>query len=159
MNSDTETQQGTERSPSVNQVGPPRFSRHLRGPGGIVLLLVSVLALSIAYYFAISLPNHNRALLELEREKFMAAQEEKQMAGKEEALKELDTQIDAATREIQLHTCIDKAEAAYKTYVKLNGNEVPGKKGVYTAGRVIWDSAAKAKNEALEECHRQWDPR
>jgi len=81
------------------------------------------------------------------------------MAAKEMALKELDTQIDAATREIQLHTCVDKAEAAYWTYLKLNGNEVTGKKGVYTAARRIWDSAAKAKNEALEECHRQWDLR
>src|SRR5882672_4576781 len=105
MNSDADTQHETEHSPSVSHLGPPRFTRHLRGPGGIVLLLVSVLALSIAYYFAISLPSHNRALLELEREKFTAAQEDKQIEGKEKALKELDAQIDAATREIQLHTC------------------------------------------------------
>ena len=121
-----------------------------------LLFLCTVLVFAVSYYFVIALPQHDRAKIELEREKFQAEQKEKEK--KESAEKEAKNtaSFDAIAREVELEGCINKADSNYWTYVKLNGQEVENKPGTYTALQRVWDSAAKTKKAELDECHRRY---
>jgi len=114
------------------------------------IFLVSVLVFSIAYYLVFALPKHNRA-----REKFEATQETK----REKEYKEELAKIDADYRAEMLQSCIAQAEENYWDYIKLAGKEKPGKKGVYWVTDDVSETARKKKKDALDECHRQWDPK
>ncbi|SRR6266496_142737 len=120
----------------------------------LLLVLCTLVALAVAYYFAIALPRHNRDRLEFDREKFKAQQEEKQREQEEKREAEQEarskTEVEAAGNEAALDSCTDEAEDEYWSYVKLNGQPVTGKPGVYTAPQYIWDDAAKRKKAALE---------
>ena len=151
-----------------NDVQPPTSTirphwegiiRQLFTPLGVLILFVAIISISISYYFVVALPSHNRALLELERQKFEAAQEVNSRELSDKTLKEELAKIDADYRQTRLDNCIDEADKAYWSYVKLNGKPVPGKEGTYTAPMPIWDAAKNAKKDALDECHRQWDPK
>lgn len=98
-------------------------------------------------------------MLQLEREKFQATQDEKKLKEIDAEHREKTLQIDAEYSEKMLQDCLDAAEQDYWDYVKLNGTEVPSKKGVYRAPGYIWENARKKKKEAVDECHRRWDPR
>jgi hypothetical protein len=116
---------------------------------GFLILLIAVFVLSIAYYFAIALPNHNRAMLDLEREKFRVSEEEKNR-------KERLAKNDADYKKNMLKNCINGVEDRYWRYVELN-KERTDKNGAIFAKADVWDRAQKVKKEELEECHRQWD--
>lgn len=143
--------------PNAGSARSPERVTQLLSPVNLFLSLLGIAALSICYYFAIALPNHNQALLELEREKFKASQQDKQNTAREKQLREEQAKNDAMYREVQLTICASDAESNYWNYVKLNGKAVPGKNGVYTASSYIWDIAEQRKRAALDECHRQWD--
>jgi len=114
-----------------------------------LLGLVTILVLAISYYFIIALPAHNRAMLQFEREKYDTTQKEKEMNQAAE-IKEKEE------NEIVLDNCIKSAEARYYDYIRLNGTEVHGKKGLYNAPLHILESASKTKKADLEECYRKY---
>lgn len=51
-----------------------------------------------------------------------------------------------------LSDCLDDAEEAYWSYIKLNGRKKPGPGEVWTAPMATWDTGAKNKANAIEEC-------
>jgi hypothetical protein len=48
-------------------------------------------------------------------------------------------------------------EGRYYEYIKLNGKEVRGKKGVFSAPQYIFDMALKTKKSDLEECYKKYE--
>ena len=113
-----------------------------------LLFLSTILVFAVSYYFVIALPQHNRSKIDLEREKFQTEQKEKESAQER-------ARFNAIVKDVDLGQCIQTAEDNYWTYIKLNGQEVAGKSGTYTASQIIWDRAAKAKKAELDECHRK----
>ncbi len=114
-----------------------------------LLLLATIVALSVAYYFAIALPATGRARLDFEKQKYAAEQKEKEsLAEKNNQEHELNASL--------LQSCLDGAEDAYWTYVKLNGKAIPNKPGTYTAPLYVWDNAAKQKKDAIGECQLRY---
>ena len=74
---------------------------------------------------------------------------------KVERLEKKQEQDDEAVAERKklLEFCVTvEADQEYWQYVKLNGNKVKGKIGVYTAPRWVWDEARKKKQDKIEEC-------
>ena len=115
------------------------------------LLLVLLLpALAVAYYFAIALPSNEKAKLQFEKAKYDA--EKKEKADSATKMQQAD-----AERKTSLDYCVSQADLNYWNYVKLNGSEVKSKPGTYTASLQVWNTADKRKNDALAECHRQYD--
>jgi hypothetical protein len=110
-----------------------------------LLLLATALVASISYYFLVALPANNKARLDFERQKYQDGQAERK--AKEEA--EKDAQ---ARRWSETLNCQVEADKAYWNYVKLNGQPVPGKDGVWTAAQSIWNEASKRKAESYNEC-------
>jgi len=124
-----------------------------------ILLLMTIIALSIAYYFFIALPHHNSSMLQLERDKFKATQDAKTKEEQEKERKELLASQEAESKKLMLAGCLNAADQSYWEYIKLNGTPVKGKKGVYTAPQYIWEMANKQKKEAIDECYREWNPK
>lgn len=121
-------------------------------PRFFVYILAAILVGSIAHYFFISLPAHNAALLQLERERFEAEEQRKAAAA---AAEESERERAASNRRL-LRICTEGAEDAYWDLIKLNGRETPGKPGNYTAPRWVWEHADKEKEAALDECYRTY---
>lgn len=141
---DTPTMQHGNEGQS-NQVGPSaRPASQLLTTRGVLVSFAAVLVLSIAYYFVIALPAHNRAVLDL-REELRAAQEAKEAAEWQQAQEAL-VKKEAQAREKALQLCIDVANDDHDAFIRLNGTEV-------------WEGAGKVRSEALDECYRRWDPR
>lgn len=115
-----------------------------------LLWITAIPALAIGYYFGIALPSYNDARLALERERYS----DEQRRRTEEASKE---QQDATFRQRLLETCLDAAESAYWTYVKLNGTEL--KDGKVRAPMNVWNTADKRKNDDRDACFKQYPPR
>ena len=118
----------------------------------IMGLSVGMAALAVSYYFLVSLPASNRERLQVERDAAASAKGERDT--KEQAALQA-----AQDRDLSLQTCIRDADTTYWSYVKLNGKEIPGKAGTYSAPAFVWDTADKRKGDALAECHRQYDPK
>lgn len=118
--------------------------RAMENQNGIAAVLL-IPALAIAYYFGIALPENQKAHLALEKQKYQ-----------DEQNRRAEAEQQRATNETLLESCLGTAETDYWTYVKLNGQPVPGKPDTYTAPIHIWDSAAKNKKDAIEECHRRY---
>jgi hypothetical protein len=51
---------------------------------------------------------------------------------------------------------MDEATNAYWEYIKLNGDEVRGKPGVYTAAQSTWDRAEEIKKNAIDVCLKRF---
>lgn len=145
---------GTNRVPGQSVAVSERF-RTLGGwiitPRNIVTASVALAAISVSYYFLVSLPASNRQRLQFEKETAAAAKTERD--NKEEAAAQ-----EARDRQVSFEQCAAEADMAYQSYVKLNGSEVPGKPGTYSASTLIFNNADKRKADALAECHRQFDP-
>jgi len=122
-------------------MGITRESRQKRKPNTLLSVSLAIAALSVGYYFTIALPSHNQAMLALERERRLDER--------------LEKSADKRTSYYR-QECMDRAEEHYWEYIKLNGTEVPGKKGVYQAPGHIWDAARKDKDSAFAECQRRW---
>jgi hypothetical protein len=141
------SQKETERAPRVHRADVARAG---------VLILLTIAALSVAYYYVIALPSQSRARLAFEREKFQAEQETKAAQAKAEEDARAKAESAAIVRQMDLDFCTSAAEDLYWEYVKLNGQAVEGKPSVYTAPQHVWDRAEKRKKAALDECHREF---
>lgn len=121
-------------------------------PQNLLSLSVAIVALTVSHYYFVSLPASNRARLQFEKDRATAAKAERE--SEKEALAQASQQ-----RDLSFQSCSSEAQSSYWSYVKLNGREIPGKPGTYTAPVVVWNIADKRKAEELAECHRQYDPR
>ena len=119
-------------------------------PKNMSALSASLVALAVSYYFFFSLPASNRERLQFEKDSAAAAKAERDS-------KEAAASQAAQDRERSFQLCSAAADVEYSSYVQLNGKEVPGKPGAYSASSVIWSTAEKRKADALAECHRQYD--
>jgi hypothetical protein len=119
-------------------------------PKNILAVSVGIVALAVSYYFLVSLPASNRDQLQFEKDTATAARAERD--GKEAAALQAKQE-----REASFQACSAEADMAYWSYVKLNGKEIPGKPGAYTAATFVWSTADKRKADALSECHREYD--
>jgi hypothetical protein len=104
----------------------------------------------VSYYYLVSLPASNLQRLQFEKDAAAAAKAERDS-------KEEDVAQAARDRAISFDSCSADADTEYWSYVKLNGKEIAGKRGAYTAPVLVWNMADKRKAEALAECHRQYD--
>jgi hypothetical protein len=99
-----------------------------------LVALLTVLVLSISYFFVFALPKMKRDQLDWEKERYVQ---------------------DKKFRE-SFNKCVDAAEAEYESYIKLNGSPVAEQPGAYSAPEYIWDSAEKNRTAALEDCSRRY---
>jgi hypothetical protein len=99
-----------------------------------LVALLTVLILSISYFFVFALPKMKRDQLAWEKEQYAQ---------------------DKQFRE-SFNKCVDAAEAEYESYIKLNGSPVAEQPGAYTASEYIWDTAEKRRSAALDECSRRY---
>lgn len=114
-----------------------------------ILLVLLIPALAISYYFGIALPANERAKLQFEKDKYAAEQAAKSAQNEERE-----------SARIQLQSCLDSADTEYWSYIKLNGTLVKGKEGTegaYSTPTFVLETADKRKQNALAECHRQYD--
>ena len=126
--------------------------RWVVAPKNILALSVAIVALTVSHYYLVSLPASNRARLQFEKDTAAAAKAERD--SREEAALQASQELERS-----FQSCASDADESYWSYVKLNGREIPGKPGGYTAPMYVWNAANKQKAEALAECHRQYDPR
>jgi hypothetical protein len=115
-----------------------------------ILWILAVPASAVAYYFAIALPADNEARLRLEREKY--EDEQRRRKGEESRVLE-----EASERQRLLDRCLESADQAYWTYVKLNGTEFKG--GEVRAPANIWNTADKRKNDERDACFKRYPAR
>ena len=145
---------------------PPAPPRRSIGRGIFFLVPLTIVALAVAYYFVFALPEQNRARLELERAKLDAAQkqaeadrQQKANADEEERRRaETQQERDQAQKEKEQDArteCDVLANQAYWSYVKLNGTEVEGKPGTYSAPQHVWDEADAKRKESLDYCYKK----
>jgi hypothetical protein len=129
---------------------------------GLALL---VIAAFVAYYFFIALPRHNAAILEIEREKLVATERERQAkaaaeqkAHEEEQKAHDEANMRAALNQRLFSICSDEAVESYWSYVKLNGQLVSGTSDTYSATQYVWNNAERRKKEQLDACYRRYKP-
>ena len=107
-----------------------------------LLLVLAIPACAIAYYYASVLPNYQRATLELEKQKFTAAQEEKKAAK------------DASDfRDAQLQACLQSADDNYFKDIRNNGT--PAGNGSYNVDTRVQAGIDRRKQNAITECEKQ----
>lgn len=111
-----------------------RGSRKAFDPTIYLLALVTVLVLSIAYFFVFALPKMQQDRLAWEKEKYSRQQ---QIAGSYES-------------------CVEAAEQEYEEYIKLNAAPVAGEAGAYSAPADVWEAADQRKRSALDDCSRRF---
>jgi len=109
-------------------------SRKAFDPTIFLVGLLTILVLSIAYFFVFALPNLKRDQLELEQAKY----------AQEKELKESYVQ------------CVDAAEGEYENYIRLNGSPVEKQPGAYSAPEHIWQTADSTRKAAIDECSRNY---
>jgi hypothetical protein len=144
---------GKPREPGVSAAVRERLrgaGEWLIRPKNVLALSVGIVAIAVSYYFLVSLPASNRERLQFEKDTASAAKAERD--SEEQAAAQA-----AQGRALSLQQCSDEAETTYWSYVKLNGKEIPGKPGTYSAPMFVWNTADKRKADALAECHRQFD--
>jgi hypothetical protein len=111
------------------------------------LLILLVPALAVSYYFAIALPENERARLAFEKSKYEDDKAEKQKREAREG-------IQATDRKYAFERCVRQAEARYQQYLELNGKTTPEKPNAILTPHHITDRADKHKKDDVEECHR-----
>jgi hypothetical protein len=113
---------------------------------GLLSLLASVVALSVAYYYSISLPAHNRAVLDFEKQKYRDAQ---LRAEREEAQK----RETAERRRDQLDTCLARVEDEYNTAIRENASSRT-RTGFQLDARV-YQAIQRRQEQNRRDCYRQ----
>lgn len=108
-----------------------------------VILLMP--ALAISYYFAISLPNHNNSLLELERQKYA-----------DQKAKEQELKLKSEKEANMLTICISNAENAYDVGLKQNGT--PTKSGGYSVPVALLNALQRKRETDIDNCHKSFKP-
>jgi hypothetical protein len=114
-----------------------------------LLFLATILAMSISYYFVVALPNADKQRLAFEQQKYRDSQKEK-------VAKEAEEKDKQDFQKAMVSACKGDAETSYLSYVKLNGQPVPGQPGTYTAAQAVWDYADRRKTAMINECYRQY---
>jgi hypothetical protein len=104
-------------------------------------------ALAIAYYFAIALPENQRANLAFEKQKYADQQKREQEAVKKS--EEL-----AEENKASLSTCLYLAEQQSLADVTRNGK--PARDGLYSVELSVGNAIQRRKEHAVAECHRQF---
>ena len=95
---------------------------------GILLVLI-IIALSIAYYFVVYIP-------------------------KSSAEKSAEQSIKSYNLTVDLNACLDKANTDYWAFVNLNGTKKAD--GSIWATNDIWSRADKNKQNAIDNCYKQF---
>ena len=110
--------------------------------------LITILVLSVAYYFVIALPHYNNQKLELEKHKIYND-------SVETAKRDAEAKTLNEFREQQYQNCVSDANEKYWEFIKRNGtyNE---KTNNISAPDHIWDRAERMKKNMLDECYRQF---
>ena len=108
----------------------------------VLLFVLAIPACAIAYYYAVVLPNHERATLDLEKQKFDAAQEEKKAAKDAGDL-----------RDAQLEACLQSADNNYFKDIRNNGT--PAGNGSYNVDTRVQAGIDRRKQNAITECEKQ----
>ncbi|MRR05542.1 MAG: hypothetical protein EG828_01145 [Deltaproteobacteria bacterium] len=121
-----------EKAPENSEKEPA--GRKSFDPTIFLVGLLTLLVLSISYFFVFALPTMKRDQLGLEQAKYA---EEKQL------------------RESYLQ-CVDAAEEEYENYIRLNGSPVEKQPGAYSAPEYIWQTADRNRNAAIDECSRNY---
>jgi hypothetical protein len=101
-----------------------------------LLILVTILTLSVAYYFVIALPAGNNAKFEFDRDKY----------NKEQAIK--------VGSRIAYDDCLKDADTAYFSYLKLNGSV--NDDGTIRADDRFFVRAAADKKDAVDACYKRY---
>lgn len=99
-----------------------------------LVALLTVLVLSISYFFVFALPKMKQDQLGIEKAKY----------DQEKKLQESYVK------------CVDAAEEEYESYIKLNGAPVANQPGAFSAPEYIWQTADENRNAALDVCSRQF---
>lgn len=114
---------------------------------GIVLVLLLIPALAVSYYFAVSLPAHNKATLDFEKQKY-----HDQLA--KERLAQQKAQEDERQAAGDLKDCLSRAQATYDSDIASNGTR--NNKGGYSVDLAVQNILQHKKEAAIAECHRQY---
>jgi hypothetical protein len=125
--------------------------RTILGVAGAIALL------AIAYYFAVALPEQNRANLQLERDKFNHELEEKKAKALEEAQKESQRAFGRENAQTEYDGCLEVVTKKFNRDLELNGTPIPGKPGTYNAPSAIMNEIQKQEAENKEACRRQYE--
>jgi len=99
-----------------------------------LLALLTILVLSISYFFVFALPKMQRDRLAWEKEQF----------NRQQQLVE------------SYNTCVDAAEEEYESYIRLNATPVDKQAGAYSAPSDLWEAADNRKQSALAECSKRF---
>jgi hypothetical protein len=67
-----------------------------------------------------------------------------------------DRKAEESLRKLELGWCLDDAEEAYWSYIRLNGTEVKGKEDVWNAYPYQWDTAQERKDALEDKCFKQY---
>ena len=132
MNEEIDPKEQAEKAPENSEKEPA--SRKSFDPTIFLVGLLTILVLSISYFFVFALPNMKRDQLGLEQAKYT----------QEKELQESYVQ------------CVDAAEEEYENYIRLNGSPVEKQPGAYSAPEHIWQTADRNRNAAIDECSRNY---
>jgi len=133
MSEENDPKEQAEKAAENSEKEPA--SRKSFDPTIFLVGLLTILVLSISYFFVFALPAMKRDQLGLEKAKYVQEQELQQ----------------------SYVTCVEDAEEEYESYIKLNGRPVEKQPGAYSAPEYIWQTADKKRNTALDQCSRQYN--
>jgi hypothetical protein len=125
--------------------------RTVLGVAGAIALL------AIAYYFAVALPEQNKAKLQFERDKFNQEVAGKKARTEEEAQKESQRVFGKQNAQSEYDGCLEDARKKFNRDLELNGTPVPGEPGTYNAPSAIMNEIEKRQAENKEACRRQYE--
>ena len=102
-----------------------------------------IVALSIAYYLVIFMPQKEKARVEQQKQEQQAKDDEKKQAEER-----------TANNKKALSFCLMGADTNYWEYMKINGTEK--KDGTIYADNDYWDRAEKTKQSEITNCYRKY---
>jgi hypothetical protein len=114
---------------------------------GLLLLILLIPAIGVTYYFAVALPNHNKATLDFEKQKYAD-----QKAGAE--LEAAQKQRNDEERGLHLDSCLATAEAQYTAGIRSNGTRSGN--GGYSVPTAVMTEIQHKKDSEVAECHREY---
>ncbi|MGA7827917.1 MAG: hypothetical protein WCA04_09665 [Geobacteraceae bacterium] len=132
MSEENNLQEPTDKAPG--KAAKDRGLLKKPDPTFYLVALLTILVLSISYFFVFALPKMKQDQLRLEKAKYE----------QEKKLQESYVQ------------CVDAAEEDYENYVKLNGTPVKDQPGAYSASKYIWKTADENRNAAIDVCSRHF---
>lgn len=100
-----------------------------------LLALLTILVLSISYFFVFALPKIQSDRLAWEKEQYNRQKE----LGESYA------------------NCVETAEEEYESYIRLNATPVDKQAGAYSAPADVWEAADTRKQSALAECSKRFN--